>query len=596
MAQGFLLCDFEDGGNEPPTSCGFSLPHLGNGFRLPDFDSDTLPASLEQPPSLLIGSNHGFDLPTLEEDRPPMAADSNVPAPFSASLSAQSASRPTQNGPADFFNVSDLLDSAVARLGREKVRKQLSSALYVGSLFSGVGGGEAAVECLAAAVSNKFGTGHMPVKFGISADFSSTSQRFLRAAFPTRCIFGDINQWPELESADSPSAPCCQHKSQCPLLPPEACRETKMLIFGGPCVAHTRMGSRKKFADPRTDCHFKARCYAKRAKYDLLFSENVLQFPMGEFLSDFEDEYEVKVGNLDPRSMGWPMARERQFGIAVRRDWGMWTEEDPWSFLLSLMPGMAQGSTAESFFQSSIEASPPLSVSMSNRVDQYGEVFGRTSSRLLVWDVTQNPAKRPRTNRTDGSLQTLLRRSRLYAPQFGVLLNGDDALTAMGFPVLDVFARSCQVSRWSDAFASCAMTDSNLPSLSCFFFKAVYIKLPHLCWFLNLQCCLLRASWPGQKIDLAGNALHVPTLAGAILMTLLCTQPREFWYGLLIARLGNKLWTVVSAVVRFQFSTCRNGVTYDLQAISDTQTAWLDFFPTPTCGSKFSARVLQHPA
>ena len=468
MAQGFFLCDFEDSGAAPPSSCGFLLPDVDSGFRLPDFDSDTPSASLEQPPSqsafcsVSAGSTLGFDLPTLEEARPPTAADSSVQVPFSA----QFASQPKQNGPADFCNVSDLVDSAIARLGREKVRKQLSTDLYVGSLFSGVGGGEAAVECLAAAASDKFGAGHLRVKFGICADFSSTSQRFLRSAFPERCIFGDVNQWPELEGADTPSAPCCQHNSRCPLLPPAACPETKMLIFGGPCVAHTPMGSRKEFTDPRTDCHFKARRYAKTGQYDLLFTENVLQFPMEEFLGDLEDEYAVKVGSLDPRSMGWPLAREHQFGVAVRRGWGMWTEEDPWNFLLSLMPGIAEGSAAESLFQSSLVSSPPLSGSMSDRVGQYGEVFGRTSSRSLVWDVTQNPAKRPRTNRTDGSLQTLLRRSRLYAPAFGVLLNRDDALSAMGFPVLDAFARSCQVSRWRDAFGSCAMTDSDLPFVS----------------------------------------------------------------------------------------------------------------------------------
>ena len=51
--------------------------------------------------------------------------------------------------------------------------------------------------------------------------------------------------------------------------------------------------------------------------------------------------------------------------------------------------------------------------------------------------------------------------------------------------------------------------------------------LPHSVSMLFLAFLFLESFWQGQKIDLAGNALHVPTLAGAILMTLLCTQPRE---------------------------------------------------------------------
>lgn len=433
MAQGFILCDLGSANVDNASQCV-------DGLDLPALDE---PQLLQQGPGLaslqareiteVSLSSNGFDLPALDGPQPPGCSHARNPS----------------LGPEDLFSANNLVESSIATLGHHRVASKLKENLFVHTLFSGAGGGEAAAECLAAAACQRFGAEHLQVRFGISADISTTSKRFLGSAFPNRCLFGDVNAW-RCSQSMWPTAHCFEHCKQCQLIPEADAGETKVLIFGGPCVAHTKMGDRREFQDQRTRCHFVALDHAADAKYDLILAENVTEYPMETFLSSLGSQYSVKTIQMDPRLMGWPAGRERVFGAAVRKSWGMWSENDPWSTLKAIVSRAAPG-TCECFYRSSLAAPPVLSSAMQARLEAYEAKYGSSSSRSLVWDITQNPAKRPRTNRQDGSLPTLMRRSRLYAPNLGVVLNGMDSLAAMGFPVSSAMAAATGVSRWRSA-------------------------------------------------------------------------------------------------------------------------------------------------
>ena len=436
----FHVPDFADNGLECyPSNIDQTLK---TGFHVPDLNAES-----------------SFSLPDLGE--PSSEASLTDSASFTHATGAMSYS------PDKMASGQALLCAAMSFLGEDEVMKAMKRDLCINTVFSGVGGGEAAAECLVAAVCKEFGASHMQIRFGLCADLSQPCRKFLARAFPGRCRFGNVNLWKSKDGKVLRQAHCHEHSMNCPLetgaFTPQ---EVSVFIFGGPCVAHTKMGSGLRFADPRTECHFVAREHAADMRYNVIVCENVLEYPMSDFLQGLGPDYDCQIITLDPRSLGWPAARERVFGVAVLKTWGVWRM--PLSDLIKLLDHLTKlldsgvEGTCEGFFQDSVHSPLRLTESMQATVTAYEERFGVAANRSLAWDLTQNPRKRPRTNRVDGSLQTLMRRSRLYSPRLSVVLNGTDALNVMGFPACPATAETTGVRRWLLALQGNSFTESGL--------------------------------------------------------------------------------------------------------------------------------------
>ena len=188
-----------------------------------------------------------------------------------------------------FKAFSWILTKAISHWGEEFVRQHFNKHLHVESLFSGIGASEVAVERLQASVSSMWGDSHMKVTFGAAVDSDRRCQSFLAAAFPERCIFGDINT---LAAASDkiprmlPMAFCHQHCKNCCTRSSTEKQTVRVKFVTGPCQAHTRMGLQKRFSDPRTTCHWTARDLVLDEEPDFIFFRKCTRISHGQLYED----------------------------------------------------------------------------------------------------------------------------------------------------------------------------------------------------------------------------------------------------------------------------------------------------------------------
>ena len=390
-----------------------------------------------------------------------------------------------------FKAFSWVLTKAISRWGEEFVRQRFNKHLHVESLFTGIGASEVAIERLQATVSSMWGDSHMKVTFGAAVDSDRRCQSFLSAAFPERCIFGDINTL--VAASDKiprmlPMAFCHQHCKQCCTRSSPEKQTVRVKFVTGPCQAHTRMGLQKRFSDPRTTCHWTARDLVLEEQPDFIFLENVQEFPMDSYMKTFEPTYSFKGGIVKPQNIGDPMGRERFMAAGVLNKKWRWTSDQTLSEMLATFNRQVQGD-CNSFFHTSLSLHPEkkrMSSSSARSRDEYMKNFSRTH-RGLLFDLTQNANKRPRTNRVDGSLPAILTRSVFYSPSHNAMMCGLDMLMAMGVPVTELASRACGTDRWLRAVQTQSWTDA---------------ALRHF----------------------AGNGLHVTSMGLVLVVTILCTE------------------------------------------------------------------------
>ena len=347
-------------------------------------------------------------------------------------------------------NMSRMVQAAHQAFGQDFVSRRCPSNVVVHSLFTGIGGGEAALEGLFAFCGQ--GTKVQP---GVCADMDKTVQKFLAAAFPERCRFSDVNSFVDAQGELSELVWCEEHKRMCPLFPVRPPDVVSVMVCTGPCQAHSRFGKRHMFEDPRTKCHATAKRILMKGDYDFVFLENVPQFPMAEYIQDMQEKYTCVSQVLDPRMFGAPVARERLMAACCRRDRWQWARNIQEVLQVLRTP---PNCLCDKLVESSLSRPGRLTAgTMSNHLQAYREVLqegGRSEAGSLMWDLSQNPHKRPRLNRQDGSLQTLMTSTVLYSPKHDVVLNGVDMLSAMGFVVTEEAAEKTGSDRWRRVFTS----------------------------------------------------------------------------------------------------------------------------------------------
>ncbi len=210
--------------------------------------------------------------------------------------------------------------------------------------------------------------------------------------------------------------------------------------FGGnPCTDWSLIGKQPGCLGPTMPALFTWALLIRRHKPLLLLQENVPQFPLVLLLDLLHQEYKVDSLLLDPRRLGWPVARARRYAIFSRTN----LPGHPLSLtaLLPLLDTTYQVGDASLFAVAPGPYAPPSKRELSN-LRGYLRPARSGRKRVLV-DLAQNALIRSRGSTVDNALCTITCSStRLYLVAEARCLSGDELLLAQGFPALDWCAKA----------------------------------------------------------------------------------------------------------------------------------------------------------
>ncbi len=198
---------------------------------------------------------------------------------------------------------------------------------------------------------------------------------------------------------------------------------------GNPCTDWSFMGQRRGLTGPTTPVLVTWGLLIRRHAPPFVIQENVEPFPTQLLLDLLGPDYSVEILHVDPRQRGWPVARRRKYAVFTHRRAQLQVEL---SVLAPLLDATVPRGSALTFAVAPQELRP-LSVCEQQWLSGYSTLWSRTPRE--VWDVSQNPVKRPRGALVDGCLCTLTcSSSRLYMPRFKRCFTGDELLLAQAFP------------------------------------------------------------------------------------------------------------------------------------------------------------------
>ena len=306
---------------------------------------------------------------------------------------------------------------------------------------------------------------------GIMCDKYGPVQKILMRNFPDRCMFPDVLKCQDMSVKSGARFPdlklhravaCLTHPNgKCNVFPPKTGKSVKVLAFGPPCVMFSRRGNKLGADDPRYKCHEVALQRAEEGEYDIIMLENVLEYMMEEQCRRMH-QYDWKIAkNVDPRRFGYPLSRPRQVAVGVRTNSMVWTSASSLDDLLKDFEAEeCSPSLTEFYFVLSAQQiqrlhgdwydlSKPCSASLAptfaNAMREYNS--DEQFKQRELWDLSQVPSHgHASTSLADGSMMCLTTNTPyVYNPAVGRLLFPEEALNAMGIPVLDHAASSAGV-------------------------------------------------------------------------------------------------------------------------------------------------------
>ncbi len=198
---------------------------------------------------------------------------------------------------------------------------------------------------------------------------------------------------------------------------------------GNPCKDWSLLGKRRGLNGPTAPILITWAILIKRHKPTLVIQENVLAFPV-ELLQDLlGPAYRLQSLALDPRRLGWPVARQRRYALfsLVRN-----CTPPSLAVLEPLLAATAHFGDATAFGVTHASSSF-LSQRECDNLDVYRQSALPVVPSLV--DLSQNALVRPRGATKDGALCTLTcSPSRLYMVKKGQCLTGPELLLAQAIP------------------------------------------------------------------------------------------------------------------------------------------------------------------
>lgn len=343
-----------------------------------------------------------------------------------------------QAGPAvladNFRWATRFIEAAATTLGPDVVRDRLSSLSWcIETCFSGVGCFDTAALSFSAAVGQYLGTSESAVTLGSATDWEPACQKVLHATYPDRCVFGDVLGWRRRDGSLREAAHCMTHGRPCPLNSTVGVGRCKVHAAGPSCVMFSKSGLRQREQSPIFKTHEIWMQQRLLCKEPLIFFENVTDYDHSLLFNKFP-EYDIRCARVCNRHFGHKLARPRFWAIMVKRGSARWITEEPLEKLLEMLMQEPVMDVSSYFFPSG--SGNDLTECMKKHLDRYR----RLQPDKNIYDLSQNPESRCRTELKDGSLPTLQTNTVLWSDQCGCALNGVGMLTAMGVPVIEDFA------------------------------------------------------------------------------------------------------------------------------------------------------------
>jgi len=265
-----------------------------------------------------------------------------------------------------------LMQAVCCLFGREYVVEALgqlsrsAAGMQITTMFSGLDMAAQAWEMIQAAALEVLGV-VVSVRLGSMAEIEKGCTKFLKAAWPDRCCFGDVRQWASKPPQDQDEwrlddielhrlAYCSNHDKQCRLY-----QRVLLDVSGPPCILWSRPALGPKTPPPFTSLETKRRGVAPcchhfdcclrlgsrlgvedkaRVKVHLAYVAKILRYPpqiaVHENVPDYDEDvlqplkqagFQIHVAQLDPRLFGWPLSRPRKYRIMVNTNVREWVFE-----------------------------------------------------------------------------------------------------------------------------------------------------------------------------------------------------------------------------------------------------------------------------
>ena len=332
------------------------------------------------------------------------------------------------------------------------ISKQLRSgnlhSFTVSSCFSGIGTAELCARVITASCKQK----GMPVevKPGMGFEIDATARSLLHTVTEgTPCCNDLLSLWPppvrerleqgftsfmELRQFLEGKASLMSDTFTC-------CHTGKRVSIdlgdahcgGNPCKDWSSFGKKQGLLGPTAPVMITWALLIRRHQPALVIQENVPSFPIAILLDLLNGLYRVETLILDPRRLGWPVARKRQYALFTSQSR---LQSVSLSTLSPLLDAVAHVGDATLFAVSRVPVKP-LSERECANLDQY-KALARSDRPQPVVDLSQNPLARPRGSTVDGALCTLTcSSSRLFVISEARCLSGIELLLAQGFPATD---------------------------------------------------------------------------------------------------------------------------------------------------------------
>ncbi len=376
-------------------------------------------------------------------------------------------------------------------LGRQRVVERLQ-AVQGGftTMFSGMECAAQAVGMLQSIALERYGL-QLQLKHDRMCEVNKHCRQLLLSNYSgNACLFGDVRELVDIPRGLKHIAklqvrshqPCYQHNGPCPVV-----RSSSFLdISGPPCVLFSKMGKKEGFQDDeRSKCHAVYFKLIAEEGPKLAIHENVEGYP-GEVLQRHLPGYEVAECTMNAKHFGVPMARKRCYRLLVRKGKMRWAVKESFQELYDkiLTPaakgmGRSGGLCAEDIFVK--PGGPECEVTWTEKRREYLVHYKDQCPDVTVVDLSQNPRERPRATSVEELAPCFTRNTLLYSTILERFLTGTEMLAAMGLPVLPEHAATA----YCEVFKTDGVTNAAL-------------------------------------MQMAGNAMHVPSVGFAILTALLC--------------------------------------------------------------------------
>ncbi|CAK9061179.1 unnamed protein product [Durusdinium trenchii] len=204
-------------------------------------------------------------------------------------------------------------------------------------------------------------------------------------------------------------AKCAQHKKSCPV----PIEKDLLLAIGAPCILFSRYGLKEKWSNT----------LKKRVHDSAVKLQQRVQVSIHENVVGYEED-----SMLDGRLFGHPHARKRVWRICYERASKQWKCPFSLTELASII--LAPNSELK------LDRAEVFETDLTQSQTEHLKGFRKIASNKAVYDLSQDPKHRKRTENMDNTLPCLTTSSQLWVEPAGRMMLPAEQLASLGYPCL----------------------------------------------------------------------------------------------------------------------------------------------------------------